>query len=341
MKKQGILFGLIAVTAGLLVWARPHKSIPADLRDAVASGEAYDALSKHAEAEVPPAPAPQVTSKDGKSIYGSDDRLDYFEASAEMQKLSDSVVSLWGSRWVRPAGDKYNLFVVKFQNVRDLCPGERFADQPSGASCSGALVGEDLVMTAGHCIKDEASCQNTKFIFGFRLNKSGEFPETASKGEVYGCKRLVKQALTTTTPALIFHNLFNGGPGPDYALVQLDRKVPNHKPLGINRGKAVSAGNPLFILGHPMGLPLKVSGNAKVRDTSARYFFLSDLDSFAGNSGSAVFNGRTKLIEGILVRGDKDFLPTPAGCKVAVVQPQDAGKGESVTKISALADYIP
>jgi len=78
-----------------------------------------------------------------------------------------------------------------------------------------------------------------------------------------------------------------------------------------------------------------------VRDASPRYFFKTDLDTFGGNSGSAVFNARTNLIEGILVRGDVDFVKSPAGCKVASVVAQDAGNGESVTKISALESYIP
>lgn len=345
MRKTSFLWLLVFIVPVYLAAVPREKGvhIPADLRDAVASGGAIDELDKGSAADLkaPAVPAPRAESGDGKAIYGSDDRLDYYEASAGMRKLSDSVVSLWSSRWVRPAGDKAGLFVNKFGTSRDLCPGEKFAEQPVGAFCSGTLVGEDLVMTAGHCMKDQAKCADTKFLFGFALKRSGEFPESVPLGDVYGCKRIIKQALTTSTPGLIFHNLVNGGPGPDYALVQLDRKVAGRAPLPVNRGGKIASGEPLFVIGHPMGLPLKVAGGAKVRDTSAKYFFFSDLDTFAGNSGSAVFNARTKLIEGILVRGDKDFTASPAGCNVAAVQPQDGGKGESVTKIAVLEKYIP
>jgi len=54
-----------------------------------------------------------------------------------------------------------------------------------------------------------------------------------------------------------------------------------------------------------------------------------------------VFNASTNLIEGILVRGDVDFIDSPAGCKVASVVPQDGGRGEAVTKISVVEKYIP
>lgn len=343
MKIKSILW-LLAIIVPVYFVATPRGvHIPSDLRDAVASKNAIDDLHSVSalEIESPAAPAPRTESQGGKSIYGNDDRLDYFEASPEMRKLSDSVVSLWSSRWVRPAGEKASLFVNKFATSRDLCPGEKFAEQPVGAFCSGTLVGEDIIMTAGHCMRDEAKCADTKFLFGFALKKSGEFPEAVLQSDVYGCKRIIKQAYATSTPAVMFHNLVNGGPGPDYALVQLDRKVTGRKPLAVNRGGKLSAGEPLFVIGHPMGLPIKVAGGAKVRDISPRYVFLSDLDTFGGNSGSAVFNARTKLIEGILVRGERDFLPSPAGCNIVAVQPQEGGKGETVTKISALEKYIP
>ena len=221
-----------------------------------------------------------------------------------------------------------------------LCPGQRFGEQPVGAFCSGTLVGDDLVMTAGHCITDEAKCADTKLVFGFAVKKAGQFPTSVQQGDVYTCKKIIKRDLTTGFLASLFNNYVNGGPGPDFAVIQLDRKVEGRKPLPINRGGKVAAGDPLFVIGHPVGLPVKVAGNATVRTTEPKYFFLADLDTFGGNSGSAVFNAKTKLIEGILVRGDRDFEPGPAGCNITSSTPQNGGHGEAVTKIGAVEKYI-
>ena len=96
-----------------------------------------------------------------------------------------------------------------------------------------------------------------------------------------------------------------------------------------------------MVIGHPVGLPLKISAGASVRDASKVGYFVADLDTFGGNSGSPVFNTATKLIEGILVRGDDDFLASPAGCTTMATYAQTGGRGEDVTKISVLQSFIP
>jgi len=320
-------------------------SVPSDLRDAVADGAIGDLPAGSSGASMlPDVPEPmpgEVLPDDGKSIYGADDRLDYFEAPADRQALAESVVSLWSSRWVKFETGKAKLFTASLQNAMGLCPGQRFGDQPVGAFCSGTLVGEDLVMTAGHCITDEAKCADTKLVFGFAVKAAGKYPNSVPQGDVYTCKKIIKRDLTDGFLSSLFHNYVSGGPGPDYAVIQLDRKVAGRKPLPINKGGKVAVGDPLFVIGHPVGLPLKVAGSATVRDTKAKYFYLADLDTFGGNSGSAVFNARTSLIEGILVRGDRDFEPGPAGCNITTTMPQNGGRGEAVTKISAVEKYIP
>ncbi len=129
--------------------------------------------------------------------------------------------------------------------------------------------------------------------------------------------------------------------GPDFALIRLDRKVTGHNPLAINRSAGLAAGDGLFVIGHPVGLPLKVAGGATVRDVPMEGYFTTDLDTFSGSSGSPVFNAKTKLIEGILARGDEDFVLTPAGCAATAAYAQNGGRGEEATKISILADFIP
>ena len=274
---------------------------------------------------------------EGKSIYGADDRLDYYAASAEMKNLANSVVSLWEASSMRPASGGYTLATENFGQKLGLCPGEKFAEQPMGAFCSGSLVGEDMVMTAGHCITDEAKCLDTKMVFGFAVKTAGgSAPATIPSADVYSCKKIVKRFLGGEPSAGT-----TSGLGPDYALVQLDRKVTGRKPLPVNRKQSLKNGTKLVVIGHPVGIPLKVAAGSSVRDAAPSGYFVADLDTFGGNSGSPVFNASTKLIEGILVRGDEDFKPAPSGCTTMATYAQNGGRGEDVTKISVLSAFIP
>lgn len=282
-----------------------------------------------------------------KTVYGQDNRLDYYEAPADMKVLADSVVSLWQAKHVAVSGDIANLKNVNFGEAMNLCPSERFREQPLGAFCSGSLVGEDLVMTAGHCVTTEAQCADTKFVFGYAVKQGGGKADTSlPAGEVYGCKKIVTRALDKPPSGLfgtvisVMANILNKM-GPDYALIQLDRKVEGHRPLPINRGAEPGKGTPLFTIGHPVGLPLKVAGEATVRSESPKSYFITDIDAFGGNSGGPVFNARTKLIEGILVLGGQDFVKSPAGCTVAYTVDQNKGIGTGVTRLSFIKAAIP
>ncbi|MDA8244214.1 MAG: serine protease [Elusimicrobia bacterium] len=276
-----------------------------------------------------PAAAAQKTAGD-KVIYGVDDRLDYFQAAPDMRKLADSVVSLWRASEVTPAAGGFRLSTENYGESMGLCQDEPFREQPIGAFCSGSLVGPDLVMTAGHCIRSEEDCSGTKFVFGFALKSAGDAPSGAASRDVYSCKTIVKRYLNESYGAL----------GPDFALVRLDRPAEGRQPLGINRGAGPAKGDPMFVVGHPSGLPVKVAGGATVRDPSPDGYFVANLDTYGGNSGSPVFSARTGQIEGILVRGENDFVYRD-GCRVSNVVPSDGGRGEDVTKVSALAGAIP
>ena len=274
-----------------------------------------------------------------KSIYGEDNRLEYFSASQDMKTLSDSVVSFWKASSVKITDGSARLKTENFGDRMDLCPGEKFREQPIGAFCSGSLVGEDMIMTAGHCIKNETDCKNARLVFGYAVQTEGsEAVTTLPASEVYGCAKIVKRFLGGEAGS---DSASEQGLGADYALIQLDRKVTGHKPLPVNRGAGLKNGDGIVVIGHPVGLPLKIAGGASVRDFSTEGYFTTDLDTFGGNSGSPVFNARTKKIEGILVRGDEDFVQSPSGCTTAATYAQNGGRGEDVTKISVLSAFIP
>ena len=291
-----------------------------------------------------PAIAPADSAK---TVYGADNRLDYYEAPADLKVLADSVVSLWQAKQVSVSGGQAALKHVNFGEAMNLCPGEKFREQPLGAFCSGALVGEDLVMTAGHCILDENACASTKFVFGYAVKQGGgKAATTVPAGEVYGCKKIITRDLDKQPTGLfgtvisVLANITNRM-GPDYALIQLDRKVEGHLPLPINRGAEPRKGTQLLTIGHPVGLPLKVAGGAAVRNDSPKSYYITDIDAFGGNSGGPVFNAGTKLIEGILVLGGQDFVKSPAGCTIAYTVDQNKGIGTGVTRLSFIKDSIP
>lgn len=280
---------------------------------------------------------PSSLKAENKVIYGDDDRLEYLEAPADQRRLADSVVSLWQSWDLTQEGDGYKLRTAKFADAVGVCEKERFSQQPIGAFCSGALVGEDLIMTAGHCIKSQADCDSTMFVFGFRTDESGAAPGRVPASDVYSCAKIEKWFLrgspTPVEPGA-------AGLGADYALIRIDRKAAGRTPLAVNRGGVPSKGAPLFVIGHPVGLPLKVAGGAAVRDPEQDGYFVANLDTYGGNSGSPVFNSETNLIEGILVRGETDFV-YEGNCRVSYQVGGDEGRGEDVTKVSELAEFIP
>lgn len=252
-------------------------------------------------------------------IYGGDDRLDLYQVQdRKLLELADSTVGLFQSWDVRTEGDKAVFFTHSYGEKLNLCREEPFWEQSAGAFCSGALVGPDIVLTAGHCLESELDCASTKFVFGFDITKAGEQPTSVDVGEVYRCIDLLGREQRKN--------------GPDWALVKLDRPVGNHAVLKLDLSGTLANGDPLFAIGHPAGLPTKISGGAKVRDISPPGFFVATLDAYGGDSGGAVFNAKNGLLEGILVQGEADYI-YKGDCRVSKVCAEADCRGEYVTKI--------
>ena len=271
----------------------------------------------------------QAVQNSAQVIYGDDSRRDLYQISdKEILKLADSTVALIKSEWITldPANVSAHLSTKVHGIQQRLCRGERFFDQSAAASCSGALVAPNIILTAGHCIEDQLDCNQMSIVFGFALKQEGASVETIPGSEIYRCRKILRTSQGEKDDR------------PDYALVQLDRPVPNHAPLELNFSP-IPEGTPLLVIGHPSGLPAKVASGAHVQSITENYF-RADLDTFSGNSGSAVFNARTRKIEGILVRGAPDWVRNPEDqcltarrCKFG----EPPCEGESATRSSALA----
>lgn len=273
----------------------------------------------------------KVSSDDVKlgsaMIYGDDGRKEVYQASALQKQLAASTVALFKTADLGAVSS--GSYTIKGQNYGtwgNLCSSERFREQSAAAFCSGSLVGPDLILTAGHCITSSSDCASTSFVFGFGVFQAGVLPQRVAQGEVYKCREIVSRQLQNA--------------GTDYALIRLDRAAANKSPLPIRRSGEVRVGQSLVVIGHPSGLPTKVTDGGKVRSVASTGFFVASVDTYGGNSGSAVFDASSGVIEGILVRGDNDFV-SQGGCNVSNKCSEDGCRGEDVTRVSEVARFIP
>lgn len=269
--------------------------------------------------------------KDSKSIkprviYGTDDRLDIYQVTeAKSLQLASSTVALIRSDdLIVKNSDTFTISTSSYSSNYNLCQEEPFYDQRTAAFCSGFLVAPDIIVTAGHCVTSEQSCKNTSFVFDFALKRQGEHPTEARKEDVYNCQSLIATKAVNN--------------GADYAVIKLDRPVINRQPLEIRRSGQSAVGDALTVIGHPAGLPTKVSGGAQVRSLKSG-FLVANLDTYGGNSGSAVFNDRTGEVEGILVRGEVDYT-YKGNCMVSNVCTDSGCRGEDVTYISEVLQFL-
>jgi len=267
-----------------------------------------------------------------KVIYGEDDRVLVENSDNELYKklaASTAVQIKENKLTLSEDGLSYKIDPTKLQeSFMNVCSDERYADVINAGNCSGFLVGEDLLVTAGHCMRSDFDCENGKWAFNYQQDKLGAASELDAS-EVYGCSEIVNQSLSSASKN-------------DFALIKLDRKVEGREPLKFRSEGRIPVGTPLVVIGHPSGLPTIVADGAFVRDEDNDFFFKANLDTFGGNSGSAVFNADTGEVEGILVRGERDYkLDSSAGCNRVYQCENDECRGEDVTRITNIPELAP
>lgn len=254
-----------------------------------------------------------------KVIYGEDNREEVSNSPVAYQAwASGTMAQISQDEW----DSNFNFTSKSYGDQFSLCSGERFYNELSVSRCSGFLVAPDIVVTAGHCVQNENDCANFKWVLDF---KDGAAKTSAEK--VFSCENIISRDL-------------NDENSLDYAVLRLDRPVTGRKFFRIRTSGVVSKGAGLVLIGHPSGLSTKVAAGAIVRSSSADHYFETNTDSFGGNSGSAVINAETGVVEGILVRGDSDFdiVDGPDGnrCRVERVCANDGCQGEEVTKMTSV-----
>jgi hypothetical protein len=261
-------------------------------------------------------------------IYGTDDRKDLYQVTdADVLALAKSVAALVKSADLgRNADGSYTLATTAYGDEYDLCGSEPFVSQPLGCFCTGFLVAPDVIATAGHCAKSAKGLASFRFVFGFRMKSSSSAVTRFPKDDVYKGIALIGREQVDD--------------GPDWALVRLDRPAAGRQPLAFRRTGKVADAASLFVIGHPNGLPAKFADGAAMRGNAKPAFFTANLDTYGGNSGSPVFHAKTREVEGILVRGENDFVSNGT-CNVSLVCPNTGCRGEDVTRSTVWGTKVP
>lgn len=283
-------------------------------------------------------------------ISDDDGRIETFQAATPMvQKMADSTVALFYKKDFRTIFGSVHLKKLEtLGEARGACKTERFIDQPTNAFCSGALVGPDLVLTAGHCLTGELTgdvpfCKkHIKFVFGYQMNSDQKTVKSIPASEVYDCENIVK----------ISGDIQSEDHYYDFAIVKLTRKVPNHQPLQLDRsGLLADLNTKLTMIGYPNGIPQKIDLGGTVKSSvTSQPFFVANLDSMGGNSGSPIFDEQSGLIIGVLGgkvitkrnSGDMDYMATgDLSCNVENKVSSSKTLGDLVTRISEISAWVP
>lgn len=240
-------------------------------------------------------------------VYGTDNRQDLYEVSSSLHKtLAQSTAGMVDARHFKKSSREgfFDLdYTQSLEEAMNVCPSQKFSQQQLAPNCSGFLVGEDTIVTAGHCFKSgqtpEKVCKGFAWLFGYEMKSPNHNPtRDIPLSNVYLCKKVIAAELNSTM---------------DYAIIKLDRPVVGRKPLTFRNSGKVPNSTSLVVIGHPTGLPTKVSSAGKVTHNTNYTTFSGTLDTFAGNSGSAVFDAQTGMVEGILIQGKTDYIPSKPG----------------------------
>jgi hypothetical protein len=220
------------------------------------------------------------------------------------------------------------LKVEQYSKHFNLHLNEPFRHQPIAVGRLGTcfLVKKNVIAAAAHCVTEE-SLPRLRFVFGYKMldayNAATQLPER----NIYRGTRIIKR-------------VYNPPPNmPDWALVELDREVAYRSVVTMSE-KELSPEQEIYVLGHPLGLPMKYGPGGIVKEIKDTYFSAA-LDVCSGNEGSPIFDSKTHKVVGVMAKDySRDFRWTGKGWMTIVYpNPEFRPQEPRCTKTSEFIEY--
>jgi V8-like Glu-specific endopeptidase len=238
-------------------------------------------------------------------LYGKDNRKDFAEGmtvynipTKKIEDLTKSVCAIVHKSAIDdtdPKKPKLKRSSLTESPSRGPCPslcdGVTFKDQKGIELLegTGVIISSKRVLLAFHILEDK-KIEDYRVLLDYTINTKDVLdPDDIKK-------------ITSHVPKMDKHK------DVDFDVIEIEGSFSKaHNPsVEFNKVNDLHNGDDVFMMGFPSGLPLKIADSAQVF-LKGNEFFCSNLDAFAGNSGSPVFNKNGRL-EGILVAGAKDYI---------------------------------
>ncbi|WP_170134759.1 trypsin-like serine peptidase [Marinirhabdus gelatinilytica] len=174
-------------------------------------------------------------------------------------------------------------------NTYNVCPETAFKEQPIAGVGTAFVIGDNQFITAKHVFEKDP--KKYAIVFGYKvLNKINTVENIIAERDIYFVEKITKSSNQLDICEFTTNKQFYG------------------IPLSIEKQKQAKFNTSVYMIGHPLGLPKKLTLKASINKADHPQYFLTTLDSFAGNSGSPVFDKTTHKVIGVMVSGELDFI---------------------------------